>query len=231
MRWFLERMGGRLLNFPRPSGTLWKTGSSGRGRWGRTIILRGCQVYENLDDVELLRAALDAMNREHNADAVSLLKILIDRNPVHPYGHYLLAAEHMQLGMVDRAEEGFARAVALAPDFSIARFQLGQLYLVKGDGALAKSTLAPLADLPSGTALASYAKGLIAMVDDDVPGAVEALQTGLACEQEILPLAGDMQRLLANLMAPTEDGAFPAGVETTMSAAPLYLSAYGKTDP
>lgn len=188
-------------------------------------------MYENLDDAELLRAALDAMNREHNADAVSLLKILVDRNPVHPYGHYLLAAEHMQLGMVDRAEEGFIRAVALAPDFPVARFQLGQLYLVKGDGASAKSTLAPLIDLAPGTALAAYAKGLIATVDEDLPGAIEALQAGLACEQDILPLAGDMQRLLAKLMAPLEEGAFPTGVEAAVSAAPLYLSAYGKADP
>lgn len=188
-------------------------------------------MYENLDNSELLRASIDAMSRDRNGEAVSLLKVLVEREPGNFQGHYLLAAEHMQLGMVDRAEVGFRRAVALAPDLAIARFQLGQLYLVKGDGAAAKSTLAPLLDLPPGSALARYAQGLIATADEDGAGAIEALQAGLACEQDSLPLAGDMQRLLAQLLAMQGGSVLPADVGTAVNAAPLYLSAYGKADP
>lgn len=190
-------------------------------------------MYENLDNSELLRASIDAMGREQSGEAMSLLKILVEREPENFHGHYLLAAEHMQLGMVDRAEEGFRRAVALAPDFPLARFQLGQLYLVKGDAVAAKSTLGPLLDLPPGSALPCYAQGLIAVADEDGAGAIETLRAGLACEQDSLPLASDMQRLLAQLLATQGDGALPVevGMGAAVNAAPLYLSAYGKADP
>lgn len=168
------------------------------------------------------------MSRERSADAVALLKTLVERDPGNAYGHYLLAAEHMQLGMVDKAEEGFRRAVAQAPDLPIARFQLGQLYLVKGDMASARTAFAPLAALPSDVALACYAKALLALADGDEAAAADALRSGLACPQDIPALAGDMRQLLANLSTKQEAGSVPASGDEAASVAPLYLSAYGK---
>ena len=184
-------------------------------------------TYDKLDNDELLRIALDALNQDRHGEAVSMLKTLVERDPKHVFGTYLLAAEHMQLGLVDRAEEGFRRTVELAPDFPIARFQLGQLYLVKGDAASARTTLAPVAALPEHVAMSHYAKGLIAAANEDAQSAILALQAGLACEQDPPLLAGDMQRVLDNLRALQGGGvsapAMPAG-----AAAPLYLSNYGK---
>ena len=187
-------------------------------------------TYDKLDNDELLRIALDAINQDRHADAVSMLKTLLERDSRHIFGTYLLAAEHAQLGMMDRAEEGFRKTVELAPDFPMARFQLGQLHLTKGDAASARAMLAPLADLPAGQALSGYAKGLIAAANEDVGEAVRQLQSGLACEQEIPALASDMQRVLDNLLAlgggidPT-----PAPIGTPAAAAPMYLSNYGKS--
>lgn len=185
-------------------------------------------MYDKLDNDELLRTALDAINNARNAEALSLLKTLIERDPGNAFGHYLLAAEHMQLGMVDRAEEGFRKVVQLAPDFPIARFQLGQLYLVKGDGTSATSMLAPLAALPAGTALSNYAKGLIAAAADDAVAAIEGLRTGLACEQDIPALAADMQRLLANLESSLAGALAPDAGLGLGNPPSLYLSGYGK---
>lgn len=185
-------------------------------------------MYENLDNDEMLRAALDAINQSRNAEAMSLLKTLVHRDPGNVFGHYLLAAEHMQLGLVDRAEEGFQRVVGLAPDFPMARFQLGQLYLVKGEPALATSVLAPLASLPAGTALSSYAKGLMAAAADDAAGAIDGLRAGLACEQDVPALASDMQRLLADLESSVAGAMVPDAGLGAPNAAPLYLSGYGK---
>ena len=148
--------------------------------------------YEKLDNEELLRIALDAINQDHHADAVAMLKTMIEREPDHVFGTYLLAAEHAQLGLMDRAEEGFERTVQLAPDFPMARFQLGQIFLVKGDGESAKRVLAPLSALPANQALSSYARGLVAAANEDVVGAMNELRAGLACEQEIPALADDM---------------------------------------
>jgi Flp pilus assembly protein TadD len=186
--------------------------------------------YDKLDNDELLRIALDAINQDKHADAVSMLKTLLERDSGHVFGTYLLAAEHAQLGMMDRAEEGFKKTVEMAPDFPMARFQLGQLYIVKNDMAAAKALLASLTHLPAGQALSCYAKGLVAAANEDANEAISQLQAGLACEQEIPALAQDMQRVLNNLYALTvgaesnANGQMPASA----AAAPLYLSNYDK---
>ena len=186
-------------------------------------------TYEKLDNDELLRIALEAVNQDRNGEAVSMLKTLLERDPTHVFATYLLAAEHAQLGLMDRAEEGFRKTVQMAPDFSIARFQLGQLCLVKGDPVAAKSMLAPLTNLPEGDALLGYAKGLIAAADEDAGEAIHQLQAGLVCPQEIPALAMDMRKVLENLLA--LGGAAPLQMPTASqlpSVAPMYLSSYGK---
>ncbi len=158
-------------------------------------------TYEKLDNDELLRIALDAVNHDHHADAVSMLKTLLERDPKHVFATYLLAAEHAQLGMMDRAEEGFRKTVQMAPDFPIARFQLGQMCLVQGNAAGAKAILAPLTELPATMALSNYAKGLIAAADENPGDAIRHLQDGLACAQDIPALAGDMRGVIDRLLA------------------------------
>ena len=184
-------------------------------------------TYDKLDNEELLRIALDAINHDHHADAVSLLKALLARDASHVYANYLLAAEHAQLGMIDRAEEGFRKTVALAPDFPMARFQLGQIQLTRGNGSQARSVLEPLTRLPAGEALSAYARGLIAAADEDLGEAIHHLRTGLACEQDVPALAADMQRVLGNLTAMA--GNDPAVASTPASLAPMYLSNYGRS--
>lgn len=184
--------------------------------------------FEKLDNDELLRIALDAINQDKHADAVSMLKTLLERDNKHVFGTYLLAAEHAQLGMMDRAEEGFKKTVELAPDFPMARFQLGQLFLVKGDVESSKNLLAPLAQLPAGQALSAYAKGLIAAANENADEAIAQLQAGLACEQEIPALAQDMQRVLNNLLALSGGDPGPGPQTPSTSAAPMFLSNYDK---
>jgi len=64
-------------------------------------------TYERLDSEELLRLSLSAMSAANDAETTNLLKALVDREPGNAYGHYLLAAQHAQLGLMDRAEAGF----------------------------------------------------------------------------------------------------------------------------
>lgn len=45
--------------------------------------------YESLDDEELLGLSLDAINGFRDEDAVVLLKVLVNRNPIHALGHYI----------------------------------------------------------------------------------------------------------------------------------------------
>lgn len=188
--------------------------------------------YDKLDNEELLRLALDAINHGRDADSLVMLKTLLERDPQHVHAQYLLAAQHAQLGMFDRAEAGFRAAVAAAPDLAIARFQLGQLLVMKGTIEEATQMLAPLAD--RGDALAAYARALVAAANEDAPAAVRELDQGLALPQEIPALAGDMQRLRDRLSVQGADIASVQATEAALAetnpigANPMFLASYGR---
>ncbi|MBD9477437.1 hypothetical protein [Pseudoxanthomonas sp. PXM02] len=180
--------------------------------------------YERLDDEELLRLSLSAMNAERDAEATDLLKVLIEREPSHAYGHYLLAAQHAQLGLMDRAEAGFRTAAGLAPaDFPMPRFQLGQLLVLKGEAYEAREVLEPLTR--QGGSLAAYSAALSHLAAEDVPSAIEHLQQGLEQPQPIPALEQDMARLLQQLREREQHQEQP---ETAVSGASFLLSNYGR---
>jgi tetratricopeptide (TPR) repeat protein len=183
--------------------------------------------FDKLDNDELLRLALDAINTNRDADAVVMLKTLLERDPHHVFGTYLLAAQHAQLGMMDRAEAGFRAVVQQAPDFPVARFQLGQLLLVKGAAEEARQVFALLT--PERNALGAYARALTAAAQEDLPTALAELEAGLALPQEIPALELDMRRLhgqLQSVAAQTAVPMEPAPAPTASSA--LFLTNYGR---
>lgn len=182
-------------------------------------------TYAILDNDELLRLALEAMNTGKDADAVVMLKTLVERDPGNAYGQYLLAAQHAQMGLMDRAEAGFRAAVGNGLELPVARFQLGQLLLVKGDSAEAKATLEPLTTSDD-LALAAYARALTATADENAEAAITQLSEGLALPQSIPALGADMHRLLESLQALASSSS-PATVSNAPAAA-MYLSNYGR---
>ncbi|HWS41189.1 MAG TPA: hypothetical protein VN247_07895 [Arenimonas sp.] len=184
--------------------------------------------YQNLDNEEILRLAISAIDQDNHVEAISLLKGLLERDSNHVFANYLLAAEHAQIGMVDRAEAGFSRTVALAPDFNIARFQLGQIHLVKGDNSAAKLVLEPLTrSADQNQELSHYAKGLVALTEDNVEMAVSELQAGLAYQHEIPALAADMRRIVSNLAGSQPHGAdMGATILAPHSPQNIYMFGY-----
>lgn len=184
--------------------------------------------YEKLDADELLRLAVDAMNGNRDADAVVMLKTLLEREPGHVMARYLLAAQHAQLGMMDRAEAGFREVVGLAPEFPIARFQLGQLLLTKSESDEAYEMLAPLATRAD--AVGAYARALCAAARDDVPTTVAELQAGLELPQDIPALEHDMRQLLERLASMAGSArAVEAEVEAVaVPPSPIFMTGYGQ---
>ncbi|WP_433851518.1 hypothetical protein [Stenotrophomonas nitritireducens] len=184
--------------------------------------------YEALDDDELLHLSLDAINGARDADAVVLLKVLTGRSPGNPLAYYLLAAQHAQTGLMDRAEQGFKRAVELAPEFAMAHFQLGQLMLVKGDAAAAAHEFRQVrSDDP---AIACYAEGLCALAEERPADALASLQRGLGLPQAIPALAQDMRRLIdeAGTGALAPQGMQESEGVASLAVAPMLLSNYSR---
>lgn|GEM_PF-772593 len=182
-------------------------------------------AYEKLDDDELLRLSLAALNSARDADALVMLKDLVERSPGNALAQYLLAAEYAQMGLWGPAESGFRTAVEYMPELSMARFQLGQLLMLKGAKNEARQVFAAVRDTKD-EALALYAGALGELMEDRVSGAIECLEAGLARAQSIPALEVDMQRLLRELkeqasQRPMEEERAPLG-------ASMLLSNYGR---
>ena len=183
-------------------------------------------TYDKLDNDELLRLSLEAINTGRDADSLVMLKTLLERDPGHVHAQYLLAAQHAQLGMFDRAEEGFRKVVAESPDFPMARFQFGQLLVMKGAADEARRVLSPLAG--QGDAVGAYARALVHAAGDDVPAAVSELEAGLKLPQEIPALAADMQRLKDQFQHMLESAGGPASTTPAAAPASIFLTGYGR---
>ncbi|TXH72382.1 MAG: tetratricopeptide repeat protein [Lysobacteraceae bacterium] len=187
--------------------------------------------HERMDNEELQYIALDAMNNGRHGEAVMLLKTLLDREPEHANARYLLAAEHAQLGMFERAEQGLRAVLAVSPDFGMARFQLGQLLLMRDAGEEAVDALASLA--AGEDAMAAYARALCALATDSEATAIRELDAGLRLPQPVPTLAAEMQALREKFahsarpaLHPVESAQAPVG--DAMPGARMFIAGYGR---
>lgn len=181
--------------------------------------------YEKLDNEELLRLSLAAINGGRDAQAVVMLKTLLERDPRHAHAHHLLAAQHAQMGLHDRAEAGFRAVLEVAPDSAIVRFQLGQLLVMKGAADEARQVLTPVAR--QSDSLGAYARAMMAAASDDTAATIECLRAGFDLPQEFPALTADMRRLSEQLQQ--QDMADEVTVESSVSSAtPRFLGSYGR---
>jgi len=121
--------------------------------------------------------------------------------------HFLRGSMLIGIGRPIEALPAMRKAVELAPDMAIARFQLGLFLLTSGEPAEALSVWGPLALLPDGHYLRIFAGGLTHLIRDEFVEARSALEEGIAINQENLPLNHDMSLLIdqiRNLESGTE---------------------------
>jgi tetratricopeptide (TPR) repeat protein len=182
------------------------------------------QMQDTCPDDALMQAVTLAGNDEKAA--IARIRALLDAHPADPRLHFL---EGSLLAAMERYEEGRAamsRAVALAPDYEVARFQLGLLELSSGDGAAADQTLAPLADADPELGLSLFARGLRHLVKDEMDAAADCLRRGLVRNREHPLINRDMELMIAGIdEARAAAGAAPAASED-VSATHLLLQQY-----
>lgn len=107
--------------------------------------------------------------------------------------HFLRGSLLIGLRRFIEAHAALAHAVSLAPDFHVARFQLGFFELTSGEADAARATWAPLAQaLEPDHYLSRFVAGLTALIADDFAGCIASLRMGIAANGENLPLNGDM---------------------------------------
>jgi tetratricopeptide (TPR) repeat protein len=110
--------------------------------------------------------------------------------------HFLRGSILASIGRPIEALPALSRAVALAPDFAIARFQLGFFQLTSGEAANALATWGPLALLPESNYLRKFVAGLTHLIRDEFAESIVQLRDGIAANDENPPLNHDMQLLV-----------------------------------
>ncbi|WP_421567164.1 tetratricopeptide repeat protein [Stenotrophomonas sp. PD6] len=176
---------------------------------------------------ELFALAIDAGGANRHADAMALLKTILERDPGNTSATYLLAAQHAQLGMVDSAEHGFKQVVEVASSLPIARFQYGQLLMGQGRNEEAASMLSPI--LSQADDLGAFARALNAASQDRIQDSLRELDRGLELPQSIPALTIDMRRLREQLCGVTSHVVSEV-VAINEAPAAMFLTGYGRTN-
>src|SRR5262245_33438307 len=82
-----------------------------------------------LDAEEYFHLALHASAAGDHHACMTYLEQVLQREPLNARAIYLLAVQHAELGLTQRAVAGIKAALAIDPDLEIARFQLGLLLM------------------------------------------------------------------------------------------------------
>lgn len=185
-----------------------------------------------LDQAELVQLAINASGANDSGAAIGYLKEAVSRADAKGVAHYLLGAEYAQIKMYDRAVGEMEAALALDPALSIARLQLGLLWLSSGAPEQAAGVLAALQELGAGDPLRSFGQGLSHLIGDRLADARTSLLEGIAANTSNVPLNGDMQRIvdeidkLAAAGTPLQPQAEPEPEPDAVDGRHVLLSAY-----
>ncbi|MBI3900266.1 MAG: tetratricopeptide repeat protein [Gammaproteobacteria bacterium] len=185
---------------------------------------------ESLDADELLHLAIQASAQGNHEQAITALKRAIGVAPNEGKLHYMLGAEHAQIGMYDRAAEEMARAVELDPKLDTARFQLGLLHLTSGRVEQATNAWKPLESLGAEHPLYLFKTGLLHLVRDEFDECAKHLNKGIALNQANAALNNDMRQVLRDIDKQLQANSTSAKPATPAKAAAapkhVLLSAY-----
>jgi tetratricopeptide (TPR) repeat protein len=143
---------------------------------------------------ELLAAT--ALLKEDEGNGRIQIERLIDVHPDDARLYFLRGSLHAADRNYELAISELARALNLAPDYGIARFQLGLLHLTSGEPGPAELVWQPLLSLDPGDPLRSFAEGLYALIRDQFENAIQLLEQGIALNQDNPPLNHDMKLMI-----------------------------------
>lgn len=153
-----------------------------------------------LDAEELTHLAIKAMSGGRDEDALRLLQRASERDPRDGKPHHLRGAIFAAQGEPGKAIEAMTQALALEPQLTVARFQLGLLYLTSGNVGEARSVWQAFDDLAERHPLRLFKTGMLHLANDEFEDCVALLEQGIAlCDTE--SINKDMRRVIEKVRA------------------------------
>lgn len=188
--------------------------------------------HDSLDAEELLHIALAASKQGRSEDVIRALKRAIELAPEDGRLHYMLGAEHAQLGLYERAIEEMHRAVEIAPQLDTAHFQLGLLHITSGRVQEAADAWRALDGLGEANPLYLFKTGLLHLARNEFQECGTYLRRGMAANTSNAALNKDMERVLSEVVA--RQDATTSGQQGGKAKSPKFadnlLSAYRKSE-
>jgi tetratricopeptide (TPR) repeat protein len=160
------------------------------------------------------------------ADGFAAVEGLLREYPCDHRLHFLKGSLLIGLKRFIAAHRALSQALEIAPDYHLARFQLGLFELTSGEADTALQTWQPLDALPSAHWMRLFVDGLRHLAEDRFPECIASLRAGIAANDENLPLNADMQLIVAEcerLRGAEEDGANDVADGAEMSATSFLL--------
>jgi len=177
---------------------------------------------------DLLDAGISASRLNDIEAAVRLFADACAAFPTDARPQFLMGSELAAAGRIDEAEAALANAVLLAPDFHIARYQLGLLQFSAARVAAALVTWAPLAALNEDSPLRHFVQGCATLAQDDLVCARARFEAGLSLDGEKSPAAADVEKVLRALPHASGDAPSPQlAREETSGRLHVLISNYG----
>lgn len=144
---------------------------------------------------EVLAQIIDGMRSDPEGQ-LEPIDVLLADFPEDARLHFLRGSILAGAGRLIEAYGSLSRAVEIAPDYALARFQLGLFQLTSGEPENALDTFGRLDRLPDGHYLRKFVDGLRCLIRDDFVGTVENLKRGIQLNTENPPMNNDMQLLV-----------------------------------
>lgn len=151
--------------------------------------------------------------------------------PEDPRLHFMLGSVLAEQGDAASAHGALERAVELAPEFHIARYQLGFFELTSGQADEALSTWGPLLRLPEDHYLRKFVEGLTYLIRDEFEPALAKMREGMALNRENGPLNNDIRLLMSQVETLQRGGSGGSSPEfdddSDQSATSVLLGQFG----
>jgi tetratricopeptide (TPR) repeat protein len=153
-----------------------------------------------LDAEEYFHLALHASAVGDHHACMTYLEEVLQREPRNARAIYLLAVQHAELGLTQRATAGIKTALMIEPDLELARFQLGLLLLFDNNEPVEARGYLDRLRTSQNRALRAYAEALIAICHNQLTLARQKLAVGLSESSPDSPLALLMRRVFESLL-------------------------------